>query len=471
MRITFFGAAGEVTGSCSLVETGEHKVLVDCGMFQGNSDSDEKNQAELKFSPAMLTAVVVTHAHLDHVGRLPLLVKNGFKGFIYATPPTRDLARLILEDAFGVMEYDHRKFGRPMLYDMEDVEGVMAQFKIVDYDEPLRLSSKQPLKRGRKSKKSETANTSASDLTITFHEVGHVFGSSFITLESDGKRAGFSGDVGNEHVPILRDTEPLPKDLDVLVCESTYGDRIHESTDMREEMLSKVIKKTIEQDGVLMIPSFALERTQELLYLLNDLVERERKLKQVPIFLDSPLAIDAIKVFEKYPQYYDEEAKRFFKDGDDIFDFPGLVKTYTRDESMKINHTPNPKVIIAGAGMMNGGRIMHHAIRYLSDHRNTLLIIGYQSPGTLGWKILSGRDHVQVLGEVIPVRCEVKMLNAFSAHGDRDKLIKWISNNGSKPKKVLLNHGDLDSSTALKVALEKTGVNCEVAEYGRPFEI
>ena len=472
MKLTFFGAAGEVTGSCSLLETGEQKILVDCGMFQGGQDSEKRNEEPLPFSPKILTAVLVTHAHLDHVGRLPLLVKNGFSGFIYATPPTRELARLIMEDAYGVMEYDHRKYGQPLLYNLNDIENVMAQFKTVNYYEPLELASKgSVLHRVKKLVKKNNDSAGPGSVKVVFHDAGHVFGSSFIEIMSEGKRAVFSGDVGNENVPILRDTDPLPKDIDVLVCESTYGDRNHEHASEREKLLSEAIQKTVEHDGVLMIPSFALERTQELLYLLNDLIERHRQVKHVPIYLDSPLAIDALKVFEKYPEYYDEEAERYFKDGDDLFNFPGLVKTYTRDESMKINHTASPKVIIAGAGMMNGGRILHHALRYLSDHRNTLLLIGYQSPGTLGWKILNGEDRVPVHGESVAVRCTVKMLNVFSAHGDKDKLKTWIGNEGRAPRRVIFNHGDPASAGFLAKMLGENGVAAEVAEFNKPKEI
>ncbi|MFA6105046.1 MAG: MBL fold metallo-hydrolase [Patescibacteria group bacterium] len=472
MKLTFFGAAGEVTGSCSLLETGEHKILIDCGMFQGGEGNEQKNQNPLPFSPAALTAVLVTHAHLDHVGRLPLLTKNGFKGFIYATPPTRDLARLIMEDAYGVMEYDHRKFGRPLLYEMRDVENVMAQFKTVDYYKPLQISrGKNLLHQVKKIIKKNKPAEDPNSVTVTFHDAGHVFGSAFIEIESEGKRAVFSGDVGNVSVPILRDTDLLPKNIDVLICESTYGDRTHESSDRRKELLEEAIKKTISQGGVLMIPSFALERTQELLYTLNDLIDRHHDLKRVPIFLDSPLAIDALKVFEKYPEYYDEEADKFYNDGDDLFNFPGLVLTYTRDESMKINHTPSPKIIIAGAGMMNGGRILHHAMRYLSDHRNTLLIIGYQAHGTLGWQLLNGHTHVQIHGESIPVHCEVKMLNAFSAHGDRNKLIKWIENNRNSVKKVVLNHGDPDQTSAFAKSLNELKIDAVAAEFNKTMEI
>lgn len=451
MKLTFFGAAGEVTGSCSLLETSKQKILIDCGMFQGEEESEKKNQLPLPFNPAAISAVLVTHAHLDHVGRLPLMVKNGFEGFVYSTPPTRDLTRLILEDAFGVMDYDHKKFGKPLLYDMGDIEKIMGQFKTIKYYEPTAIAN--------------------SKVTVTFRDAGHVFGSSFIEIDAEGKKVVFSGDVGNVDVPILRDTDALPPKLDALICESTYGDRQHESSKEREELLRKVIADVVKRNGVLMIPSFALERTQELLYALNDLIERDHKLKQIPVFLDSPLAIDTLKVFEKYPDYYDEEATRFFKEGDDVFDFPGLTKTYTRDESMKINHTPGTKIIIAGAGMMNGGRILHHALRYLSQRQNTILMIGYQSPGTLGWKILKGNPTVPVLGETIQVHCQVKMINAFSAHGDKEKLVKWILNDGQAPLHIILNHGDKEQSAALAAGLNKQGLKAEPAKYDKTIEI
>lgn len=450
MKLTFFGAAGEVTGSCSLLEAGDQRILIDCGMFQGSEEHEQKNLLKLPFDPQKLNAVLVTHAHLDHVGRLPLLAKNGFEGFVYATPPTRELARLIMEDAYGVMKYDHEKFGKSLLYEMQDIEKIMAQFKVVKYYEPLAISNK---------------------VKITFRDAGHVFGSAFIEISAEGKNVVFSGDVGNVDVPILRDTDALPPNLDALICESTYGDRQHESSSEREEMLREVIAHVVAKKGVLMIPSFALERTQELLYALNDLIERNHKLKPVPIFLDSPLAIDTLKVFEKFPDYYDEEATRFFKEGDDIFDFPGLTKTYTRDESMKINHTPSPKIIIAGAGMMNGGRILHHALRYLSHPDNMLLLIGYQSSGTLGWKILKGNPTVPVLGESVQVRCQVKMINAFSAHGDKEKLKEWIGNKGHAPKLVILNHGEHDQAVALAEVLEEQGINARPAEFDKMFEI
>ncbi|MBI5729454.1 MAG: MBL fold metallo-hydrolase [Candidatus Magasanikbacteria bacterium] len=447
MKITFYGAAGGVTGSCSLLEAEGQRFLVDCGMFQGDEELEKKNLDPLLFDPTTLTAVFVTHAHLDHVGRLPLLMKGGFTGHFYATPPTVELAELIMEDALGVMTYDHKKMGKPIIYDEMHIAGVMEAFKAVEYDTPLAVGG----------------------MTVTFRDAGHIFGSAFIEFEAEGKRVVFSGDVGNVKVPILRDTEALPAKLDALICESTYGDRLHESSATRQEFIERLVSEAIGRGGVVMIPSFSLERTQELIYDLNDLIERKHKLAHVPIFLDSPLAIDALKVYRKYSRYYDEEATRYFKEGDDMFTFPGLTPTYTRDESMKINHTPGPKIIIAGAGMMNGGRIVHHALRYLSDAHNTLLLIGYQSKGTLGRRIMDGQSPVRILGENVPVHCQVKMIGALSAHGDQNKLLGWIGT--AKPRRVFLNHGDPAAKVALAKKLGELGIKSTPVEPGMKVEI
>ncbi|MSU75706.1 MAG: MBL fold metallo-hydrolase [Candidatus Magasanikbacteria bacterium] len=466
MKITFFGAAGEVTGSSSLVETGEYKILIDCGMFQGNDFNVAKNNNPLPFNPTELTHVFITHAHLDHTGRLPLLVKLGYTGNFYATAPTLELAELVMRDAHKIMLYDNKKTGRPILYDENDIAGVVGQGKALEYGAPMvigvaanhpvspslvrRGDALSPPARGGVGLK---AGGGGSVITVTFHDVGHIFGSAFIEIKAEGKKVVFSGDVGNIHVPILRDTEALPIGLDLLVCESTYGDRVHEATATREEMIEQAILESASRGGVLMIPSFALERTQELIYELNKLIDHKHKLTNIPIFLDSPLAIDAVKVYRKYPKYYDEKASEYFKEGDDIFNFSTLNTTYSREESMKINHTPGPKVIIAGAGMMNGGRILHHALRYLSDPKNTILFIGYQSPGTLGHHIQSGQSPVTVLGENVEVNCKIKAIGALSAHGDQNKLVSWIS--VAKPKKVYFNHGDPAASSAVSKRLKQ----------------
>ncbi len=450
MTITFYGAAHEVTGSCSLVDTGTHKILVDCGMFQGGEFNEKKNHDPLPFNPEELSAVLVTHAHLDHVGRLPLLIKGGYTGLFYATPPTVELARLIMEDALEVMQYDHKKFGRPILYQAEDIAQVMARFKPVDYYEELALPAAR----------------------VIFHDAGHIFGSAFIEIKVNGKKIVFSGDVGNVKAPIVRDTDLLPNDIDALVCESTYGNRAHETTEERQAIIERMVAEAVARGGVVMIPSFSLERTQELIYDLNDLVYRQHKLPNAPIFLDSPLAIGALRVYRKYPQYYDEEAERLFKSGDDLFQFPGLTLTETREESKRINQVPAPKIIIAGAGMMNGGRIVHHALRYLSDPQSTLLIIGYQANGTLGRQILDGDKTVMVMGEKVQVRCTVKAIGALSAHGDQNKLLDWIGGGAMTPKKVYLNHGEPSASEALaKRIISDLGIKATVVDQGLKVEV
>ncbi|MFA6547695.1 MAG: MBL fold metallo-hydrolase [Candidatus Magasanikbacteria bacterium] len=430
MKIRFFGAAGEVTGSCSLVESGNKKILVDCGMFQGSDFNEGKNHDPLAFDAKELSAVLVTHAHLDHTGRLPVLIKNGYSGFFYATPATIELTELILRDAHSIMEYNHRKFGSPILYEEQDIAGVMSQFKSLDYYDELDLFQDKTVK-------------------IKFYEAGHIFGSVFVELQAENKKVIFSGDIGNINVPILRDTDKLPEDVDLVVCESTYGDRRHESDQARREILEEMVLQAMQRGGVMMIPSFSLERTQELLYDLNDLIDHKHKLPRVPIFLDSPLAIGATKVYRKFTKYYDEEAYKWLKSGDDLFTFAGLTETENKAESMKINNTRPPKIIIAGAGMMNGGRILHHALRYLSDDKSTLLIIGYQAQGTLGRKILDGHSPVDVMGESVAVHCKVKAIGAFSAHGDRDKLTVWLGSSAKRPKKIILNHGEPEASGSL----------------------
>jgi len=451
MKISFHGAAQEVTGSCNLIEFENKKILIDCGMFQGGEFNEEKNHELFQFDPRTLNAVIVTHAHLDHVGRLPILIKFGYTGYIYATPATIEFAELILDDALQVMRYNSLKTGSPVLYDESDIAQVMSQFKAIDY-----YKEYEPLPKCK----------------FKFYDAGHIFGSAFVEFNMEGKKIVFSGDIGNVDVPILRETDNFPSEVDMVVCESTYGDRIHETIEQREKIIKENVAKALSAGGVLMIPAFSLERTQELLYFLNDLIDRQHKLPKVPIFLDSPLAIKATEIYRKYPEYYDEEAKKLYLHDDDLFQFPGLKMTMTREESIHINNTPGPKIIIAGSGMMNGGRIIHHALRYLSEKENTLLIVGYQAYGTLGRDILEGKSPVKILNEKVKVNCNVKAIGALSAHGDQEKMLDWLSSGGTMPKKVILNHGEPMSCDALQRRLaEELQVDVQIAKREVDFEV
>lgn len=427
MNITFFGAAHGVTGSCHLVETEQSKILFDCGMFQGSDFNEGKNHDTFPFDPKAIDTVLVSHAHIDHTGRIPKLVRDGFNGKIYMTKATKEFARLIWEDAYSIMQYDHEKFGSLILYDEGDIDAALRMCVGVDYRERVSLGK---------------------GIEAVFKDAGHIFGSAFIELHADGKTVCYSGDMGNNNVPILKETDQLGA-VDVLLCESTYGDRIHEDERTRKEMLLEVVREGVTRGGAILMPSFSLERTQEIIYLLDELFETDKTLPDIPIFVDSPLAIHAFPIYKKYTEYYDEAAAERYMKGEDFLDFARLTLTATKQESMKINNVPNPKLIIAGSGMMNGGRILHHAKRYLSDPNTTLVMVGYQAQGTLGRKLYEGAERVTIHGETIPVKAHIKAIGGLSAHGDQKKLLSWIRNAESLPKKVYCVHGEPHAATEL----------------------
>lgn len=425
MKISFHGAAREVTGSCHRLEFVDsekkpHAILFDCGMFQGEHMCGNKNQDDFGFDASAIEAVFVSHPHADHTGRLPKLVKEGFTGSIYMVEPCVGLAKLVLEDAHHIMMEESEKCGSSVLYELADLERAFEQVKSVTYHEHIDLWP---------------------GVTFVFHEAGHVLGSSYISVDAEGKRLVFSGDIGNDDVPILPETEPISH-ADVVICESTYGHREHEGMETRGAKLKEAMQAIIKDRGVLMIPAFSIERTQELLYEMNHILLDQLHTK-IPIYLDSPMAIKATALYRHFKQFLKFD-KSIMKDPDkDFFSFPNLRETLLVSESKSINDAVPPKIIIAGSGMMSGGRIMHHLIRYLPDKHNRLLIIGYQAQGTIGRRLYEGAKKVRIFGEDVEVHAQVSAIGAFSAHADMNKLTTWLHpEDGKIPQKIFLVHGD-----------------------------
>jgi metallo-beta-lactamase family protein len=447
MRLTFCGAAGEVTGSNFLLESEGMKIVIDCGLAQGSRFAEETNFQPFPYNPKEIRAVLVTHAHIDHVGRIPQLLALGFKGHIYSTAPTRDFAEVLLLDSEHLLANVAAELGHEPLYGPEDIALAMEHWEGLKYHEPIELG---PFK-------------------IEFFDAGHILGSSFIRITAEGKSVIFSGDLGNTPAPIIRETESMPE-ADYVLIESTYGGRIHEHRDEREEELEEAIGETVARGGVVMIPAFALERTQDLLFNLEKLVE-EGRIPRVPVYMDSPLAIKLTTIYTKYKNYFDAEATERIKHGDQLFDFPGLHSCLTSEESKAINFVPGPKVIIAGSGMSNGGRILHHERRYLPDPKNTLLIIGYQARNTLGRRIQEGAHHVDIFGEEVTVRAEIRTIHAYSAHADQPRLLHWITPRAETLTKAFIVHGEKEQGQALQQKLKEIGINSEVPTVGESVEI
>lgn len=418
-KVTFYGASQEVTGSCFLVKGEKTTVLVDCGLFQGSRFASDKNYEPLPFACGQLDQILVTHAHLDHTGRLPKVCLEGFVGKIYATKPTLKMVNHLWEDALEIMEIDYEERGRLPLYTPEQTEAAIKHFVGLSYNEKVRLS--------------------ASDYAI-FHDAGHILGSAFIELVIDRARMVFSGDVGNVNPPIINETVPLPADVDLLVCESTYGNRVHEPAAERQRALLAMVKETLERGGTLLIPAFAIERTQELLYFLHALIE-EGQIPGIPIYLDSPLAIKITGVFKQFPEFYNPGDKLVQEHKGHLFNFPHLRIAQTRNDSKAIKRVDEPKIIIAGSGMMNGGRMVYHLQHYLPDEKNTLFIVGYQAKGTLGRQLLDGADRVRIFKTDVPVKAHTHAIGAFSAHADQKKLLNWMGA-AKNLKRVALVHGD-----------------------------
>ena len=435
LKLTFLGAAQNVTGSCYLLDTGSTRILVDCGLFQ-EREFRSRNWEPFTIPPRSIDALLLTHAHLDHCGLLPKLVREGFQGSIYCTHATAEIARIMLLDAGRLQQEDaefkrkrHQREGRKgpypeiPLYTVEDAEASFPLFsRSVKYEKPVRIGD---------------------GLEASFHDAGHVLGSSMIkiTARQDGEERTilFSGDVGRWDTPILQNPS-LFSQADYVIAESTYGDRLHQDTDIAGS-LAEIVNSTCKAGGNVVIPSFALERSQEILYHLNQLLISDR-IPHLLVFLDSPMAINITGVFAAHPELYAPEMTRLIAHNESPFDFPSLKMVNTVDDSKAINRIRGTAIIIAGSGMCTGGRIKHHLVTNISRPESTILFVGYQARDTLGRHIVDGAREVRILGQSYRVRARIVQLTGFSAHADRDELMKWLSALEEAPQRLFVTHGE-----------------------------
>lgn len=453
LKLSFHGAAGDVTGANFLVEVPAddtpHRFLVDCGMFQGGEFSGDRNEEPFPYDPASIDALIVTHAHQDHIGRIPKLVRDGFQGVIYSTAPTKELAEVMLIDTQHIMESQAKKEGREVLFDTKDIDRAMSLWKVLPYHD---------------------AFTVVPGVTCLFRDAGHVLGSAMAEITYNGKKMLFTGDLGNSPSPLLRDIEDV-SGIEYVLMESVYGDRNHEEREDRMKKLEATIEDTVKKGGVLMIPAFSLERTQELLFELNELVEHDR-IPRVPIYLDSPLAIRVTEIYQGSTEYFKKSTRKIINDGDDIFDFPGLKMTPDVEDSKRINGAPSPKIIIAGSGMLNGGRMLHHALHHLSDPNNALLFIGYQAAGTLGRVIQDGAKKVTIFRQEVPVKARIETIQGYSGHAGSDELVAFVEPLRNSVKKVFCVMGEPKSSLFLAQRLrDYLGVNATAPQEGETIEL
>jgi len=442
LKLTFCSGAGTVTGSNFLLEGNGKKFLIDCGLLQGEIE-DNLNWQDFPYDPSTIDILFITHAHIDHIGRIPKIINDGFKGKIYSTIPTKDIVEVMLADTAHLLSRDTAN-GLDKIYTAENIKKAMDLWETIDYGQKLNVDH---------------------GFQFSYKDAGHILGSGMLQVFYNGKKIVFTGDLGNSPSPIIKNTDNL-SDVDYLIMESVYGDRNHEDRSERQQLLEKVIKDNYQRRGTLMIPVFSLERTQELLYEINEMAENKRILK-MPIFLDSPLAIKLTYLYKKYEKYFNEKALKIINAGDDVFDFVGLNFSDSTDQSKSIIRVPGPKVIMAGSGMSNGGRIIHHEKNYLGDKNNTLLLIGYQSVGTLGRAILDGAKKVRILGEDIPIKARIEMISGYSGHKDSDHLVEFVANINKGLKKVFVVMGEPKSSMFLAQKIkDNLGINAVVPEAG-----
>ena len=461
MKISFHGADRGVTGSCHMIECAGQRILIDCGLYQGGRELDEENAEDFGFNSADIDYLLLTHAHLDHCGRIPLLSKRGFKGEIITTSASRELARLVMLDSASLQEeearYQARRKARhghahnkPPLYSVLDTLNATEHFgRTANYNQSLEL---------------------APGIRVTFYDAGHILGSAsvFLELEEDGKHCTvlFSGDLGNAGRPLLRD--PMtPDHTDVVVMETTYGDRVHKELTPSVEELYDAISDTFKHGGNVIIPTFALERAQEILYYLREGVSQNRLPGSIQVFLDSPMAISATEIFERHPECYEAEVAELFREGRDPFHLPGLHFTRETAESIALNRVGGA-VIMAGSGMCTGGRVRHHLKHNLWRKDSSVIFVGYAAQHTLARRIIDGAKEVRIYGEEIPVNARIHTINGFSAHADQAELLAWHQKLG-KPERTFLVHGDEDVMQHFAKRLKDTHV--EMPTLGQSFKL
>ncbi len=468
MNISFLGAAKTVTGSCFMVTTNKYKFLVDCGMFQGQNKEVMLNVDDFTFDPKSIDFMLLTHAHIDHSGRIPKLCNDGFTGKIYTTKATTDLCSIMLPDSGHIQEMEIEwinkkrmragKHAIPPLYTAEDAEKCLAQFEPQRYNEPVFINE---------------------DVKVVFRDAGHMLGSAIIELwvKENGKetKAVFTGDIGNNDTPILRDPE-FVSSADFLVIESTYGDRDHQNREDRFEQFLDIVNDTLDKGGRVVIPSFAVGRTQEIVYGLNqnkDIYgEKYERLLKIPVYVDSPLAVSATDIYRRNVDCYDEEARKFILEGENPVDFPTLRLTHTVEESKAINEDHEPAMIISASGMCEAGRIRHHLKHHLWNENDTVLFVGYQAIGTLGRRLVDGEKQVRIFGEDITVNARIEYIEGFSGHADQTGLLNWIAHMEKKPSNVFVVHGEEEAQEVFAGLIkEQFGLNVIIPNRGDVFEI
>ncbi len=465
MKVTFLGAAENVTGSRFLVESDSSRILIDCGLYQ-EREFRARNWEAFPMDPSTIGNVILTHAHIDHCGYLPKLVREGFNGKILCTPPTSEIAEIALLDSAKLQvedaEFKRKRHKRERrkgpypevpLYTVEDARNALSHFETVPYKKEIDISP---------------------HIKMTLNDAGHILGASMVELKvrENGKEKTciFSGDIGRSDRVILTDPTVF-EHADYVFMESTYGNRLHEAGKAPLEKLQRVITETRERGGNVVIPSFAIERAQELLYYIDELL-RDDKIPHLVVFLNSPMAIKVTEVFKKYSRYFDEEARALVKAGDSPFDFPLLKTTRSVAESKAINHIKGTSIIIAGSGMCTGGRIKHHLVGNITRQESTILFVGYQAKGTLGRTILERPERVRIHGQVYPVRARIEKINGLSAHADRDELSKWVSGFKKAPEKIFVIHGEKEVAADFASTLrEKFKSEVIVPQYLQEYSI